>query len=397
MSHTFMRGGGSRLHRLLALAVVCAMTAVIAACGSDDPTGGAGGSSESGSSGSSGSSTPSYYPAEYKDIVAASKKEGGTLSIYSNTDQENWQPIFDAFQAQHPWVKKIAANNLDSDEVFQRYLSEKATGDSPADMLVTNATQAWAGFAKRSGVLVDYTSPELSKLPSFAAPLPNVYAFSTDPAGIVYNTSLVKDDITGFSSLADAVTKAPDKFKGKLTTRAVDGSYGFSVSYPYATERPDAWGKLQKALPAGRPEDSSGTQLEKITSGEYVAGFFISAAPAYPAADKSSGLIKVVLPDDGTPVLLRGIAIAATAHHPATAKLFLDFVLSQKGQEAVAKGGLTAYREGIQVDDPKRTYQGLVDEVGEDNVILSKYEDVPKADQTAFVKRWNSLLGSAVR
>ena len=37
---------------------------------------------------------PSYYPSDYSDVIAASKKEGGTLVIYSNTDQENWAPIF---------------------------------------------------------------------------------------------------------------------------------------------------------------------------------------------------------------------------------------------------------------------------------------------------------------
>ncbi|MEO3855122.1 hypothetical protein ABGB08_09450 [Acrocarpospora sp. B8E8] len=42
-------------------------------------------------------------------------------------------------------------------------------------------------------------------------------------------------------------------------------------------------------------------------------------------------------------MLSRGIGIAAKAPHAATAKLFVDFVLSQ-GQRAVAVGGLTSYR-----------------------------------------------------
>ncbi|MBC6470237.1 hypothetical protein HKK74_32810 [Actinomadura alba] len=35
------------------------------------------------------------------------------MNIYSNTDQENWAPIFRDFQKKYPWVKKISANNLD--------------------------------------------------------------------------------------------------------------------------------------------------------------------------------------------------------------------------------------------------------------------------------------------
>ena len=90
---------------------------------------------------------PSYYPADYSQIIEGSKAEGGELTIYSNTDQENWAPIFRDFQKKYPWVTKISANNLDSDEVFQRTLSEQATGSSPADVVVSNAAQAWADYA----------------------------------------------------------------------------------------------------------------------------------------------------------------------------------------------------------------------------------------------------------
>ncbi|UUT34566.1 hypothetical protein [Microbacterium elymi] len=109
---------------------------------------------------------PSYYPSDYGKIVDAAKKEGGTLTIYSNTDQENWAPIFRDFQKKYPFVTKIAANNLDSDEVFQKQLSETATGNAPADILVTNAVQAWTKYDAEPDRVLDYTSPELSSCPT---------------------------------------------------------------------------------------------------------------------------------------------------------------------------------------------------------------------------------------
>src|SRR3954454_8874649 len=92
----------------LALGTVASLT-LMAACGSGD-------TAEPGANNvvKTGEAA-SYYPAEYKDVIAASKTEGGTLTIYSNTDQENWAPIFRDFQKKYPWVKNIAANNLDSD------------------------------------------------------------------------------------------------------------------------------------------------------------------------------------------------------------------------------------------------------------------------------------------
>lgn len=150
---------------------------------------------------------PDHYPPEYAQLIEGSRSEGGTLSIYSNTDQENWAPILRGFQKKYPWVTDVQANNLDSDEVFQRVLSEQATGGSPADVLVSNAVQAWAEYAGQPGRLAAYQSPELAKLPGFAQVMPNVYMMSADPMTIAYNTSLLEQAPTSLADLV-ATTKA---------------------------------------------------------------------------------------------------------------------------------------------------------------------------------------------
>jgi iron(III) transport system substrate-binding protein len=379
------QGNGRRLARLTVVVGV-ALSLALTACSGSEPEPGANNTVKTGEA-------PDYYPAEYADVIAASKNEGGSFTIYSNTDQENWDPIFRDFKKKYPWVEKIDANNLDSDEVFQRVLSEQATSGSPADVVVSNAAQAWADFGARPGTLLDYKSPEVAKLPPLATLMPNVYAMSTDPLSIIYNTSLMTDKPTGLKSLADIVAKDPDKFKGKITTRDVAGAFGFTVSHAFTEARPDSWTTLDKLLPMGKAETSSGTQLEKITSGEYLAGFFVSAAPAYPKVDDSGGLLGLTFLDDGTVVLPRGIGIPAKAPHPATAKLFTDFVLSEEGQRAVAEGGLTSYRDGIEATDGRHTYQELVKAVGQDNVIDVPYVTVPEGQVQEFTQRWDGLLG----
>ncbi|GFG53017.1 ABC transporter substrate-binding protein [Mycolicibacterium agri] len=378
-------GGTRRLVRIAAVfgAVIMALTA----CGSGESTEpGADNVVKTGEA-------PDYYPADYQDLIAASQNEGGTLTIYSNTDQENWAPIFRDFKKKYPWVGEISANNLDSDEVFQRVLSEQATAGSPADIVVSNAAQAWADFGARPGTLMEYKSPEVAKLPEQATLMPNVYAMSLDPIAIVYNTSLMTEQPTGVKSLADIVSKDPDKYRGKITTRDVNGAFGFTVSNGFVSARPDSWSALDKVLPMAKAETSSGTQLEKITSGEYLAGMFISAAPTYPKVDDSGGLLGISFYDDGTVVLPRGVGIASGAPHPATAKLFTDFVLSDEGQRAVAEGGLTSYRDGIEATDGRHTYQELVESVGEDNVIDVQYVKVPEDKVKEFTDRWDGLLG----
>ncbi|WP_287933636.1 ABC transporter substrate-binding protein [Arthrobacter sp.] len=343
--------------------------------------------------GAAGSGTPSYYPSDYSKLIDASKAEGGALTIYSNTDQENWAPIIRDFNSKYSWVK-VSAANLDSDEVFQRQLSESATGKAPADMLVSNAVQAWASYASKPDTLMAYDSPETKQLPEFAQLMPNVWAMSLDPVGIAYNSALMKNAPTSIADLAKAVSANPGSFKNKITTRDVKGAWGFSVSHAFAQGNADAWTGLDQILPTARPETSSGTQKEKILSGEYEAGFFISSAVGYPAEKASGGLVKFVLPTDGTVVLGRGIGITPKAPHPATAKLFLDFVLSEAGQNAVAEGGLSSYRENVELTEGRHTYQEVEKLAGKDGIIRVPYKVVPDAEVTAFVSKWNAKLGS---
>ncbi|UKA53829.1 extracellular solute-binding protein [Arthrobacter sp. FW305-BF8] len=332
---------------------------------------------------------PDYYPADYKDLVAAAEKEGGELTIYSNTDQENWAPVFRDFRKKYPFVKEISANNLGSDEVFQRVLSENATGTSPADVLVTNAAGAWADFAARGDLLAKYTSPELAKLPEFAQLLPGVTAMSADAMTITYNTSLLPTAPTGLASLAQQAKEKPELFKDKIGLRDIEGAFGFTVFHSLTKSHPEAWDSLATILPLSRPESSSAT--EKVLAGEYVASALVSAAPAFPVVKDSGGLFKIALPDDGTVVLPRGLGVAAKAPHAATAKLFTDFTLSAEGQQAIQEGGLSSYREGVKPVEFSYTYDDIVKEVGKEDVILVPYEKVSAAETATFTERWNSL------
>ena len=383
------RLGTSPARRRIAASIAAALAlSTVAACGGESSSG-----EEPAPNKIVEGQAPDYYPADYAtQVIDASKDEGGELTIYSNTAEENWAPIFRDFQKKYPWVEKLSANDLDSDEVFQKVLSEQSTGSSPVDMMVSNASTAWATFAERPDTLMDYESPELTELPDFARLLPNVYAMSADPMTIAYNTALMEKAPTGIKSLADIAEADPGTYDGKITVRDPESSFGFTVTRAFTEANPDGWSDLERLLPMTKPETSSGTQLEKLVSGEYLAGFFISGGPAFPVVEDSDGLVDVVYPEDGTTVLPRGIGIASDAPHPATSKLFLDFVLSEEGQRAVAEGGLSSYREGIE-GPGLHTYQELVEEVGEDKVIFAEYAKVSDAEVDEFLNRFYDLVG----
>jgi iron(III) transport system substrate-binding protein len=390
-SSTSKLGTRSPVRQRIALAAVGAFAmASLVACGD----GGGEAAEEPAENKISVEEVPDYYPEDYSEIVDASKEEGGELVIYSNTSEENWAPIFRDFQKKFPWVEKVSANDLDSDEVFQKILSEQSTGSSPADLVVSNAAVGWAEFASRDDVLMDYESPEVAELPEFAQLLPNVFAMSTDPQTIAYNTELVPEAPTGIADLAEMAEANPDVFQDKVTVRDPESSFGYTVTQAYTEGNPDGWDALETLLPYTRAETSSGTQMEKILAGEYVAGFLISGGPAFPVVEDSQGLVETVYPDDGAVVLPRGIGIAADAPHPATSKLFIDFLLSEEGQFAVAEGGLSSYREGVE-GQGLHTYEEVVDAVGEDGIIFVEYAEQPEDEIDAWLERFYQYVEPA--
>ncbi|MFI2228656.1 ABC transporter substrate-binding protein [Nocardia testacea] len=339
---------------------------------------------------------PASYPADYRQIVDRSKTEGGELTIYSNTDQEAWVPIFEGFQDKFPWVTSINATNLDSDEVFQRTLSEQATGSAQADIVVSNAAEAWGDFAERPGTLLDYTSPELADLPDFAEPMPGVHVLSVDPITIAYNTELVPESQrpAGIHDLAAKVRDHPETFDDMIAFRDVKGAFGFTVTAAFMNHSPTAWEDMTTILAQSRPETSTGSMLEKVTSGEYAVAFFMGA-PALTAEDRTGGLLEAGFVEDGQPMLRRGIGIPSSAPHSATAKLFLDYALSEQGQQKVSEGGLTAYRPGVEQspDGGVPTYDDVLAEVGADSVIQIPYVKTDEDEADAFVARVKALLG----
>ena len=87
--------------------------------------------------------------------------------------------------------------------------------------------------------------------------------------------------------------------------------------------------------------------LQRIASGESLLGYNLigSYAMAKAKLDPSLG---VVLPRDYTLVMSRVMLIAKTAKHPNAARLWVDYVLSQRGQTVMAtKSTLFSIRNDV--------------------------------------------------
>ncbi|MGH6762537.1 MAG: ABC transporter substrate-binding protein [Phyllobacterium sp.] len=338
---------------------------------------------------------PDYYPAGYKDIVEASRAEKGVV-IYSNMADNNWAPIIQGFKAQYPWIN-VETLDLGSGTVHSRWEAEAGSGSRSADILISGANDRWASYGIEGGKLLDYKSPELAKLPEFSNPYPGVNVLSSDPLVITYNAALLAEDQrpTGMKSLVEDAVANPGVFDGKITTYdAGRNSFGLAAWYSYMNKKGEnGWNDLHQIGGMIRGETSGGPMNEKIATGEYVVGIAVSGITIFPRLEQPGGeILGFSFPDDGTIMMLRGMGIPKDAANPNSAKLFLDYALSNAGQTLIGKGGLVPYRDDVDEAEVRYTYQGITQEIGEDNLIIAGFDEGLIKEAPEFVTKWNAAL-----
>ena len=80
---------------------------------------------------------PAGYPADYSKLVDGAKKEG-KLVIYGATDSKATQPLIKDFSALYPGIS-VEYNDMNSTEVYNRFISEQAAGGATADAVWSSA------------------------------------------------------------------------------------------------------------------------------------------------------------------------------------------------------------------------------------------------------------------
>jgi iron(III) transport system substrate-binding protein len=331
-----------------------------------------------------------------EELIARSKAEA-RLQIYGNVGTENWKGIVAAFNRKFPWIN-VEALDLGPAESFERYYAESAAGKHSADLIVAGAPTSWLRCIDK-GELEPVDAVEGAQAPAWSKPFKGLYTFSTDPMILLYNKLLVpeKERPRSMAQLVELLKTDPALFRDKLTTYDATGHpFAQAVHWSYTHLRGDAGWKILEALgPATRPENAGGSMTEKITTGEYSVAYFASGVTTF-IRTAEAGHNKVLgwsLIADGTPVFVRGIGITRHAVSKASARLFLEFALSHEGQVAIGKSGLTPYRADVRKDEvPYLTYQGIVDTVGERNVLPILYDRAMVQEEESFLARWKKVF-----
>jgi iron(III) transport system substrate-binding protein len=144
------------------------------------------------------------------------------------------------------------------------------------------------------------------------------------------------------------------------------------------------------------PGTGSGAQFERLSRGDSVIGYNLLASHATGRIKKDLPNLAVELPADHTLVVTRVMFISRSAAHPNAAKLWVDYLLSRRGQEQLARADLGALRGDV--DDPMtpaapgRRLGSAVKPIAVGPQLL---EHLDAARQSAFQERWMATAGAS--
>ena len=263
----------------------------------------------------------------------------GTLVLYTSQPNTDAQQTVDAFMAANPGVKVDWVRD-GTPKIMAKLRAEIEAGAPQPDLLLIADVVTMQGL-KKEGRLLAYPEADLSAFADAQSDPDKTY-FSTKliTTGIIYNTKapfvpaswadLEKPEAKGLVAMPSPLTS------GAALIHAVTLTGNLSQGWDF-----------YKSLAANGAQASGGNGdvLKAVAGGEKLYGMIVDYMPM---REKAKGApVEFVFPTEGVSAVTEPVAILSTARNPDAAKAFVDFVLSEKGQELASSQGYIPARQGV--------------------------------------------------
>lgn len=279
---------------------------------------------------------PQGYAPAYEATIRAAENEG-KLVIYSTTDVDVAKPLIVDFRTMYPKIE-VEYEDLNSTELHHRFIAETQLGPDSADVLWSSAMDLQASLVS-NGYALTYDSPESASLPAWAKWKVQAYATTFEPVVIAYNKTLLPaaDVPRTHADLIRLLNADPNRFKGKVITYDIEKSgLGFFLATQDVSVSPAFW---DIALALGKVDTrlalTTDAMLKRVASGQAIIAYNVLGSYALAQAQKDPS-IGYVFTTDYTLVMSRIIFINRKAVNPNAARLWVDYVLSKRGQAVIA-------------------------------------------------------------
>jgi iron(III) transport system substrate-binding protein len=326
--------------------------------------------------------------AERQDIASAMRE--GAVVIRATTDEAEASEMLAGFRQLYPGLA-VSYAKVTSSELYDEFVADAAAGAGTADIVWSSAMDLQIklvndGYAER------YVSPEAASLPSWAVWRNEAYGITAEPVAFVYNRTLLPEARVPrtHADLLRILTDHPEEWKGKVAAYDPERSgVGFLFLAQDVQVTPRTWDIVQALGQVGvKLYTTTQTMLDRVAAGEALFAYDVLGSYALERAKWETAL-GVVLPSDYTLITSRIAFIPKAARHPAAARLFMDYMLSQEGQKRLASRSVTPSRPDARSEgDPVATASALRPiPVGPE--LLTYLDQIKRA---RFLKQWRRAI-----
>jgi iron(III) transport system substrate-binding protein len=291
---------------------------------------------------------PAAARGQSQSLIEQARKEGEVV-YYSTMSVPVFEILHKAAKEKYPFIN-FQHVYLASSRQAARVMLEYRSGKIQADVL-GNSLEGMT-FYRDQKILARYESPEGKALIDGSVDPDHFWVgITTDFLVTAYNTRLV------------ARAKAPNsyddylnpEFKGQMANN-------ISVPYPYTgmvslrgAEQARAFLKRLQQQDVRSVEGYTHTS-NLLAAGEYPIVIFMQVSKVEEL--KKKGAPVDFLPGAPTFATLSTIGVVQNSPHPAAAKLFVDFILSPEGQQALVRGGKIPLRKNVK--SPAKAIDDLI-------------------------------------
>ena len=303
-------------------------------------------------------------------------KQEGSLTIYTSMPDADIQVLSEAFNKTYPDVE-VSVFRSGTEEVVSKIMAEKEVGNISADVLLI-ADAGTFETLKNEDLLMSYKSKELQGISKEYYDEANTYTGTKIiSTGIIINTDLVKQEVKGYQDLL-----APS-FKDQLIMPSplYSGAAAYNLGVLTRTDG-IGWAYYEGLKDNGVTVDKGNGAVQKaVVGGEKSAGIIVDYMAIRSKADGAP--VEFVYPEDGSLIITEPIGILKASKNPEIAKLFVDYALSEAGQEVVSQIGYTPIKEGVSAPEGFKTV-GELTNLTYDLSVLAANRDADKEKFTAL-------------
>lgn len=300
-------------------------------------------------------------------VIEAAKKEGGEIEAYVTLRTDTAQTIWKLFEAKYPFLK-VKQYKADSDKMLQRLVTEYRAKKYLVDVL-----NFGGGFHTQvlieQGIAGPYISPETKNFVSAFKDKNGLWTtLYYNPLTIIYNTKALAP--------GERPKDWPDllnpKLKGRLAIEQEQVTWYAGMIKRFGQEKAKQYMQALSKLEPRSESSSRGNAL--LAAGEFAA--YIGRGHVAEMFKKKGAPVEWIKNPDPLVVQPATVQMAKYAPHPNSAKLWIDFMLSDTVAEVLTQENRLPGRSHVSGLDP------AFKEIHADKILPLSMEEV----QTSYKK-----------